>query len=40
MTLCTITTRARQEKRIRWQHGLSPSHARVLARLVYGDAAQ
>ena len=40
MTSCTTTTRARQEKRIRWQHGVSASHAAILARLAFGEVAQ
>ncbi len=29
-----------QEKRIRWSHGLSKSHAALIARLHYGEVAQ
>lgn len=30
------STRKRQERRIRWQHGLSATHAALMATLVYG----
>jgi len=37
-TLLAPSTRKRQERRIRWQHGLSATHASLIAALVYGEA--
>ena len=36
----TITTHTRQERRIRWQHGLTDTQARLIARLCFGEAAK
>lgn len=33
-------SRLLQERRIRWAHGLSQSHAALIARLHYGEVAQ
>ncbi len=32
------STRTRQERRIRWTHGLSETQARLVAALAYGEA--
>jgi hypothetical protein len=34
------TTQQRQERRIRWQHGLNETQARLIAALYYGEARQ
>jgi hypothetical protein len=36
MSVSNTETRKRQERRIRWMHGLSASHAALVAVLVYG----
>ena len=37
--LSKTNTRKLQEKRLRWSHGLSASHASLIAALVFGEAA-
>lgn len=32
------TTQLRQERRIRWQHGLTQTQARLIAALYFGEA--
>ncbi|SLN64118.1 hypothetical protein ROA7450_03382 [Roseovarius albus] len=39
MSIRTPETRKRQERRIRWTHGLSSSHAALIAALVYGEVS-
>lgn len=34
----TSSLKKRQERRIRWQHGLSEAQARTIAHLLYGRA--
>lgn len=38
MTVPSNITRERQERRIRWQHGVSEAQARVIASLYFGEA--
>lgn len=35
-----LPVRVLQERRICWAHGLSPSHAALIARLHYGEVTQ
>ncbi len=39
MRVSSQTTRERQERRIRRQHGLTPGQARIIANLYFGGAA-
>ena len=39
MSVCKPETRKRQERRIRWSHGLSPSYAALIALLAYGEVS-
>lgn len=34
------TLKQRQERRIRWQHGITEAQARVIAQLLYGRVGQ